>query len=154
MKVQVSLADVVEGIESQSFDNRVFIHRTSGEIIYMLGEFLTKAENEKPYDHMNEWQQEMMELAYDMIENEDQYLALPEYEIDEYRMMEKFCYTVTDSKKENALLDAIQGRGAFRRFKDLIYTLGLAEDWYDYRDEAYKQIARRFCEKHHFSYKE
>src|SRR5690625_5137070 len=155
MKPKVKLADIVDGMEAISYDNRVLINSESGEIVFILGEFLSKAEDEKPFDHMPEWQQEMMKLAHEIINHEDRYIALPEeYEVNDYEIMESFCYTVTDPNKEDALLISIRGRGAFRRFKDLIYELGLAGDWYDYRDEAYKQIAKEFCEDHDIRYEE
>src|SRR5690625_5317788 len=142
-------------LESQSFDNRVFIHRKTGEIVNMLAEFLTQAEDgEEPDESIPEWHKEMLTLANEIIENEHMYKPLPEFEIDEYRMMERFCFTVRDSEKEAALLDAIQGSGAFRRFKDLVHRFEIVDDWYDYREEGYKQIARDFCERHEFDYTE
>jgi hypothetical protein len=46
------------------------------------------------------------------------------------------------------LLNAIHGRGAFRYFKDKIHELGIADQWYTYRDEQYREVARDWCEQH------
>ncbi len=40
---------------------------------------------------------------------------------------------------QDVLAGAIQGRGAFRRFKDKLYDLSLEKQWYQYRDEAYEK---------------
>jgi len=40
---------------------------------------------------------------------------------------------------------AIQGSGAFRRFKDAIHTFDVAEEWYKYRAERFKAIAVDWC---------
>ena len=152
MKNSVRLKEVVEVYDMISFENQVFIDRENGEIVNIFSEYLRKAENEEPYDRMRDWEQEAMKQAYDIIESEGRFIELSKYDIDEYRIMEKFCYTVADPFKEEALFNAINGRGAFRRFKDLIYKLEVAEDWYDYKYEAYKQVAREFCEMHHISY--
>lgn len=153
MTVQVKLTDIVDGMESQSFDNCVFINQDTGKIVFILHEFLSKAEDGESGHHMIEWQQEMMLLAHEIIEHEDLYIQLPgEYEINEYDMMEKFCFTVADPEKEKILFRAIQGKGAFRRFKDLIVILDLTENWYNYRDAAYIQVAKDFCKRHGFSY--
>lgn len=40
---------------------------------------------------------------------------------------------------QDVLVGAIQGRGAFRRFKDKLYDLSLEKQWYQYRDEAYEK---------------
>ena len=78
----------------------------------------------------------------------DEYIALPsQYEINEYGMMEEFVENLPDGRKKIELSDAIQGRGAFRRFKDTVYDLGLEQKWYKFRDEAYEQVARNWCEE-------
>ena len=44
----------------------------------------------------------------------DRYIALPDrFEINDYHMMQVFAY-----EHDERLVSAIQGRGAFRRFKD------------------------------------
>ena len=52
------------------------------------------------------------------------------------------------------LARAIQGRGAFRRFKDTVYDLGIDQKWYDYQAKAYKRIATRWCEANDIEYEE
>ncbi|SEA94884.1 Uncharacterised protein family (UPF0158) [Oribacterium sp. KHPX15] len=52
------------------------------------------------------------------------------------------------------LTHAIQGRGAFRRFKDTVYDLGIDQKWYDYQAKAYKRIATRWCEANDIEYEE
>ena len=37
--------------------------------------------------------------------------------------MERFCLSQTDDRVRERLLDAISGKGAFRRFKDLAFRL-------------------------------
>lgn len=49
---------------------------------------------------------------------------------------------------------AIQGRGAFRRFKDRIRTLGLEQAWYGYQEDEYKRHAIRWCEENGVEYEE
>ena len=55
--------------------------------------------------------------------------------------MERFCYAVDDEEMRDDLFNAIQGSGAFRRFKDSIHKHGVADDWYKHRDDALKEIA-------------
>ena len=78
----------------------------------------------------------------------DEYIALPsQYEINEYGMMEEFVENLPDGRKKIELSDALQGRGAFRRFKDTVYDLELEQKWYKFRDKAYEQVARNWCEE-------
>lgn len=40
-----------------------------------------------------------------------------------------------DDKASRMLQIAINGSGAFRRFKEMVYEFGLSQDWYVFRDE-------------------
>ena len=44
--------------------------------------------------------------------------------------------------------------GAFRRFKEMVYELGLAQGWYAFRDAENKKIAVEWCRTHGLDYKE
>jgi hypothetical protein len=44
-------------------------------------------------------------------------------------------------------LTSLQGKGAFRRFKDNVILLGIEKDWYSFRDERYKQFAIEWCQE-------
>ena len=105
-------------------------------------------ETEYYYDTQNE---NVLMLFDGMVDGEDNldYIPLPgQYDINEYRIMEEFIYELPEGKNQNVLAVAIQGRGAFRRFKDKLHDLNLEKQWYQYRDEAYEKIARQWCERH------
>lgn len=55
-------------------------------------------------------------------------------------------------KLSNIMYNSIKGSGAFRRFKDNLHRHGIAENWYEYRDEALKQIAIGWCERNGVSF--
>ena len=74
------------------------------------------------------------------------YIRLPtQYEIHEYEMMEDFTEQYPDKKTEIALLNALHGRGAFRRFKDTLIYLGIREEWFTFRNREYREVAERWC---------
>ena len=52
------------------------------------------------------------------------------------------------------LARAIRGKGAFRRFKDTVYDLGIDQQWYDFQAAAYKRKAARWCEENGIEYVE
>lgn len=150
--IKIKLDDILEGMELSTPDQSGFINRSTGALVYMLQEYLTDAEDGEPYDDLPEWQQEQMVLAIDILENEDNYISLPtEFDINEYRMMEDFCYKQSGNV-QTELLNAINGKGAFRRFKDKILDLDVADAWYTFQDERYQQIAIDFCERHELAY--
>lgn len=84
----------------------------------------------------------------DEYDEDDDYIDLPDsYHINEYPMMENFVYSLPRGKNQTILYNAIQGRGAFRRFKDKLNEIGLAKTWFEYRDQQYKEIALEWCEE-------
>lgn len=70
------------------------------------------------------------------------------YDIHEYSMMERFIGSLPDGAIRDRLENAIRRRGAFRRFKDGIYRLDMEQEWYDFRENAYREIAVERCEDH------
>lgn len=88
------------------------------------------------------------EVIEEIKEEFEEYIPLPgQYEIDEYSIMEEFIYELPEGRVQSELEGTVQGSGAFRRFKDTVCDLGLEQKWYKYRDVAYEEIAREWCEK-------
>ena len=55
---------------------------------------------------------------------------------EQYRWMEKFVGSVTDEALRERLIISIDGKGAFRRFKDVLMTYGPErERWFSFRSE-------------------
>ena len=109
-------------------------------------------ETEYYYDTQNE---KVLMLFDEMVDGEDNpelfedYIPLPgQYDINEYRIMEEFIYELPAGNDQDVLARTIQGRGAFRRFKDKLYDLNLEKQWYQYREEVYEKIARQWSERH------
>lgn len=83
------------------------------------------------------------------------YWPLPDARvIREFDMMQAFAAGVEDAKARDRLEKALQGRGAYRKFKDALYACGLDAKWYSYRDKRFRKIAREWCEDHGFSFKD
>ena len=60
-----------------------------------------------------------------------------------------------DTLSENIherLSNALYYHGAFRRFKDTVNQMGIAEKWYAFQDEAYKRKAIEWCEENDIQY--
>lgn len=151
--MQVKLEHIIEGMEMQSEENRSYLNLKTGEIIYVSREALLIAEDEEEYEHLPEWQQDEVKIAFDIVETFNIYVSLPSsYDINEYNLMEAFSFSLSDYRKRDILLDSIHGKGAFRRFKDNVNRLGISNQWYDYRNKRYREIAIEFCESRNIDY--
>ena len=144
--LRVKLDAILEWMGFQGDEHSSYLNRRTGKVETIGDEEFQAAENKTDLAEFPEWQHEGIRIAGDILETDD-YLALPDrFDIDQYRIMEQFCLTVEDDRLRDDLLWAIRGRGAFRLFKDRVHGAGIADDWYRFRDEALKQLAREWCE--------
>lgn len=156
-KEPVSLNDVVQEMQT-IFDTRtVYFQRSTGKFIMITDEHVHAVESDALLDDYPEWEQEIIRETADFLEREDDgdHVSLPDrYDIHEYAIMEGFCSTVENRKLANDLFRSIAGKGAFRKFKDALHRHGIEKSWYAFKDRAYKEIAREWCEDHGISWKE
>ena len=68
-------------------------------------------------------------------------ILLTQYEINEYQIIVDFIETIDSKKIKEQLQTAIQGKGAFRRFKDYCFQANIIQDWYEFKEQKYKEIA-------------
>ena len=84
---------------------------------------------------------------------EDCWIAAPsQRELNEYDIMVEFAETVTDLRANELLCLALEGRGAFRRFKDTLHRVDLTNEWYAFKHKAYVGIAREWCVENDIEY--
>jgi hypothetical protein len=153
VNIQVKLKDIIKEMEIQFEESRSLLNIKTGEIVLVTTEDLRAAEDDKPFDHLPEWEQENRMIAIDVVENFENYIELPtKYEVNEYELMENFCLKENDQWKQESLLRAIKGKGAFRRFKDKIIDFEIEDKWYSYREECFKQIAIEWCQENKINY--
>lgn len=129
MTIQVSLSDLLLGLDAQSDDACSYLNTKTGHVITVASGL-----------DWSEDAQEQVDLGG------SDYLALPDrFALDEYGMMRNFA---ASSAQAERLAEALRGSGAFRRFKDVVHELGMAKEWYRYRDDAFARIAREWCAAH------
>ena len=81
-------------------------------------------------------------------------IILPtQYEINEYQIMVDFIDTIGNIEIKDNLHRLIQGKGAFRRFKDYCFESNIINNWYKYKEQKYKEIAIEWCEQNELEYK-
>lgn len=129
-----------------------YLNRRTGELVTVTDEDQRLVEAGEEPEGLPEWQRETLAKVREALESDD-FLALPgKFEIHEYRIMERFSLGVEDVGVREALLQAIRGRGAFRRFKEVIHERGVAEAWYAYRQQALEDIAVDWLEANGVAY--
>ena len=84
----------------------------------------------------------------------ERFLPLPnKKQIHTYAIMEEYVKASPwlDVRGRERLHIALQGTGPFKRCRDEAHRLGLEEDWLQYRDRRFEQMAREWCAQRHIS---
>jgi hypothetical protein len=168
-KVNVDLDELAMALNTGFPELHQYLDLETGDIIAIMDEFSSELEGiyEEIYDEEGnravsleeylkqqddpDWQKEMILDAdrveqgygarYIRIEWDDPY--------GDYRDMEHFVSIVEDARLRERLGEAIRGRGAFRRFKDLLARHPQIEaEWFDFKDARLQQRVSNWLETH------
>ena len=155
MATTVKLGDIIEGLEFQSDERHSFLDKRTGEVVSLSDEEMQAAENNEPIEDFPEWQQDLIKIAKEILQETGDYVGLPsKFDIDDYSIMERFCLSIDDSEISDTLYSLIKGSGAFRRFKETLYEYNLSDEWYKYRNNALKEIAIEWCKDNRIEFEE
>ena len=154
MKVDIdALASELE----MSFDELdMYLDLETGELIMVSDEEMRlaiDAEEGEDYSSYSEWEKEAIETALKIWLNSDRYKLLPKMSSHEaYEVMSDFCTTVNSSFIREKLYEVLEGKGPFRRFKDMVLHFNIEQDWYTYRSERVKAFAVKWCDENGVPY--
>src|SRR6266550_6484626 len=114
--MKVKLKDVVETMDGLVEEIIAHLNKRTGELMTLSTEEFEAVEEEEDLSDYPEGQQELILKAKEIMDSPD-WIELPtKDDIDDYAIMEEFCYSIADPKLSEKLLSAIRGRGAFGRF--------------------------------------
>lgn len=141
LKVDLEMvANAMEDVDRTDMD--YYLDKETGEVIITSEETFGYAEEEEDEDNIREdlpdWQKEDVKLAQDILfKNPDRYICIlesPPYK--GYNLMVEFAEKVEDELLREKLSIALDGKGAFRRFKNVIADYpDYREKWFKFRDE-------------------
>lgn len=155
MQVTVDLKAIVEAMESQDDGQKTFINLKTGELVlYTHEEFGDTDYQMDDYDEdyydddeIPSWQKESYDLENDILGSDD-YLPLPDLdESNLYHLMEQFCHSLPEGQMKDQLTDLVQDDGKYDHFVTNLEAEGLADQWLQFRENAYFDIARDWCEE-------
>lgn len=135
--VTVFVEDIATALDESFNDWQQFLNIQTGEIEVLSNDRLLDTDEE---------------LAK-KIDTSNDYIKLPsQYDVNQYQIMENFADNVNDVRIAKKLWIALNGRKPFRHFKDTINYLGIAQDYYKFRFQAYLDIAVEWCEDNKIPY--
>lgn len=157
MSQPVKLNDVLEAMELSGEEVDHYLDKRTGEIITMSAEEFEAADKVSDADNSlsqyPEWQRDSITKAREILSSEDQFLLLPVQDSrDDYRLMQDFSNELPSRNAAEQLNRAMQGRGAFSRFRTTAQSLGLEDQWYEFKRKRLEQIAIDWVEENNIPY--
>lgn len=153
MVAKVKLNDIQEAVDFQTDEELAYLEKSTGKVFLVPEDVLDGVKEDDLSSIGSYYDDEILEAAKKILQKPNDFLDLPsQYDIHEYGIMEKFCFSIKDDNIQELVFNAICGRGAFRRFKDLMHRVDLIEKWYKYRDNAIRQEIISWCEAHEIAY--
>lgn len=141
MSNAVKLQDLIEEMDMQSEESKAYLDTETMNIVSVLYGDIYGADDINDPDEFDELCGE-------------RFIPLPNrYNINEYQIMEDFIETLPENV-QGVFYAAINGRGAFRRFKDVIINKDVEDQWYKFKEQAFKQIAVEWCRDNDIEYEE
>ena len=144
--MKVNISEIVESMDMQSMEFTSFLNRKTGKIIGVMDEDFRSIDRayEDP-ELMSENEVKVFKELGDFLEGEDAVKLPTSFDLNEYDIMEDFINSLDNDFVRSQLSNAINGKGAFRRFKDRAFDLDVIEDWYKFKENSYKSIAIEWC---------
>lgn len=140
-QLKVDMAGLMSAFEDASWETNYFLDVETGEVLMFMNEDLRYVE-EPPDWPLQEWQQEQVKKAEEVwLGRGERYLSVPEADSHRaYRDMEDFITTVEDEHLQELLWVAIEGRGAFGRFKGVLANHPRErERWFQFKDDRLRR---------------
>jgi len=126
--LNIDLDELCSAMEDSSYAHEYYLDLETGDILF-LSDYMDDEETEKLRDKIDE--------------ESDRYELKPKAESHEgYEDMQDFIATVEDEHLAELLDVAINGKGAFRRFKDVL--LGYPKErerWFKFKDDRMQERA-------------
>lgn len=130
-KVLISWDALEDAFENNAHDVHSYLNLGSGEVVRLV-DGVAEPDMQQRVSENTEY------LRVDPVSSREQ-----------YRWMEHFITTVTDPGLKQRLCVAIDGKGAFRRFKDTLVTFSAdRERWFAFRSERLRECIITWLEAH------
>lgn len=140
-KLKVDIDEIAFIMEmSNDFESTRLFDTETGEIVDIPGELMSAVESddEDEIDNLPEWEKDLIETVESVLsDNTGRYVEIPRKpSYESYNLMVEFASSVKGRGLREKLNIALDGKGAFRRFKNVL--AGYPEEekrWYAFKDD-------------------
>lgn len=137
-KLRVDEGEIAMVMEMQMSEDASYLHTETGQVVVIPYELRREDIFEEEYvEGLPAWEWDPVPLAREMFDGSDPYAAIPTAPPhEEYDLMVEFAKSITDPRLRDLLSVALDGKGAFGRFKRVLEDHPSERDrWFRMRDE-------------------
>src|SRR3972149_6333319 len=99
--MKVKITEIVDQLEISFDTGNSYLNKATGELYYISDDifgYLDRADEGESFEDLPDWERELVTVAKEINET-DSYVQLPsKYELNEYRIMERFCLSLDDEQ--------------------------------------------------------
>lgn len=134
-KVKANLSELTDAFDNCRIGYEYYLDLETAELLIVSDEFMGTDEVEEIYERMED--------------EPKRYLSIPTGSSREgYQVMVAFAESLEDGNLKDKLWIALNGRGAFRRFKDVLLSYPeKREEWFRFKDERLEKLVREWLEE-------
>ncbi len=130
-QVPISWESLEDAFENNAPEVHSYLHMETGEVIRIVDGIADPAMHQRVI-------RDPLYMRIDPVSSREQ-----------YRWMERFIATVEDAELREKLIVAIDGKGAFRRFKDVLMSYPVErERWFTFRSERLRSCMETWLAAH------
>lgn len=150
-RLKVDLGDIAMAMEMQFSESANYLDLQTGEVVVMPPELQDEERifDEEYVEDLPAWEQELVPVAREITGSVGRYASIPTApSYQEYDLMVEFAQSVRDPQLRELLVVALDGRGAFGRFKRVLEQHPRErERWFSMRDQFSEQRVREWLEE-------
>jgi len=148
-KLKVDFEDIAMIMDNQDrFTTQYYLDIQRGEVVAIPEEVMSALDEGDSFEGFPAWELELVSKAREIYEGSERYREIPirpGYE--GYNLMVEFAEGVTDRRIQRELSIALDGKGAFRRFKNVLRDYPEVEKkWFTFKAERDKEAVKDWLE--------
>ena len=111
MAVSVKISEIIDAIEFNNDFRESYINKKTGKVYNIGEEYFRWAEDEEMSEGLADWEKDEIAISKEILYSDD-YITLPDkFEFNEYRLMEKFCLSLSDENLKDLAVNWCKENG-------------------------------------------
>jgi len=147
-RLKVDVEDIAMIMENQDRLGSYYLDTETGEVVAIPEELMSALEEGESCEGLPAWELDLLPQAKEILAGSERYEEIPiRFSHEGYQMMVDFAEGIKDVKIKRELSIALDGRGASRRFKNVLREYPEVEkQWFQFKSEREKKEVKDWLE--------